>query len=103
MSMDPVKAAREANIRDKLPDDAMALADAANLDPGAPFEPDALALLSRLRADDPAGWSRVRAILKAIDGVTIGDLDRMTATKVEGDGSKAGRWNGRTRTPVRTR
>ena len=87
MSMDTAKARREAEIRDKLPDDVVALADAAKLDPGAPFEPGAVALLSGLRASDAAAWSRARAMLKVIDGVTTGDLDRMTApVGGEGDG-----------------
>ena len=89
MSMGTAKARREAKIRDKLPDDVVALADAAMLDPGAPFEPVAVALLAKLRADAPAAWSRARAMLKAIDGVTIGDLDRMTApARGEGDGKQ---------------
>ena len=89
MSMDTAKARREAEIRDKLPDDVVALADAAKLDPGAPFEPDALALLTRLRADHPAAWSRALAMLKPIDGVRIGDLDAMTAPAGgDGDGKQ---------------
>ena len=89
MSMDTAKAKREAKIRDKLPDDVVVLVDAAMFDPGAPFEPAAVALLSKLRADDPAAWSRARAMLKAIDGVTIVDLDRMTApARGEGDGKQ---------------
>ena len=89
MSMDTMKAKREAAIRDKLPDDVVALVDVAKLDPGAPFEPAAAALLSKLRADDPAAWSRTRAMFRVIDGVTIGDLDRMTAPAGgEGDGKQ---------------
>ena len=37
--------AREA-LRAKLPDDVLALLDAAKDDPGAPFEPGAVAMLS---------------------------------------------------------
>ena len=89
MSMGTVKVKREAEIRAKLPDDVVALADAAKLDPGAPFEPDALALLTRLRADHPAAWSRALAMLKPIDGVRIGDLDAMTAPAGgDGDGKQ---------------
>ena len=89
MSIDPAKAKREAEMRDKLPDDVVALVDAAKLDPGAPFEPTAVALLSELRASDPAAWTRARAMLKAIDGVPIGDLDRMTARAGgEGEGKQ---------------
>ena len=91
MSMDTAKVLREAEIRAKLPDDVMALIDAAQLDPGAPFEPDARALLTKLRAEDPAAWSRARAMLKAIDGVTIGDLDRMTAPAGGESDGKQGR------------
>ena len=81
MSMDPakVKRLREAEIRDKLPDDVVALIDSAQLDPGAPFERDARALLTKLRADDRAAWHRVRAMLKAIPDVSIRDLDKVTA------------------------
>ena len=90
MSVDPakVKWLREAEIRDKLPDDVVALIDSAQLDPGAPFEPDALALLTRLRADDSAAWSRTMAMLKPIDGVRISDLD--AKTKPAGGDGKPG-------------
>lgn len=88
MSMDTVKAKREAEIRDKLPDDVVALIDAAKLDPGAPFESGALALLSTLRTNDTPAWSRARAMLKATDGVSVGDLDRATVPAGgEGDGA----------------
>ena len=91
MSIDPAKAKREAEIRAKLPDDVVALIDAAKLDPGAPFETAAVALLSGLRADDPTAWSRAQAMLKVIDGVTLGDLDRMTAPAGgESDGRQGG-------------
>ena len=96
MSIAPAKAKREAEIRAKLPDDVVALINATKLDPGAPFEPAAVALLTRLHADDVPTWMRVRAMFKAIDGVTIGDLDRMTAPAGdEGDGKQGGAitWN----------
>ena len=91
------QAQREAEIRAKLPGDVVALLDAAQTDPGAPFEPAAVAMLSKLRAEGPANWQRARSMLKAIDGVMIGDLDRMTAPAggENGDG-KQGRpieWN----------
>ena len=88
MSIDPAKAKakREAKIRDKLPVDVVALIDVAKLDPGAPFEPKPVAQLTKLRADDPAAWSRARSMLKAIDGVTLGDLDRLTARDNGDDG-----------------
>ena len=86
------KAQREAEIRDKLPGDVVALLDAAQSDPGAPFEPAAVAMLSTLRADNAASWQRARAMLKTIDGVTVGDLDRMTAPRRGDDGDgKQGR------------
>ena len=91
MSMDPAKAKREAEIRAKLPGDVVALIDAANLDPGAPFEPDALALLTKLRADHPAAWSRTLAMLKPIDGVRISYLDAKTRPAGDDDDGKHGR------------
>ena len=93
MSMKPEneKLLREANMRDKLPDDVVKLIDRAKGDPGAPFEPDALALLTRLHADDLAAWSRARGMFKAIDGVAIGDLDRLTAPAGGEHDSKQGR------------
>ena len=50
----------------------------------------------RLRADDRAAWPRARAMFRAIDGVPIGDLDRMTATAGDDGDGKQGRpveWN----------
>ena len=89
MNISAAKAKREAEIRDKLPDDVVELVDAAMLDPGAPFESGAVALLSGLRASDPAAWSRTRAMLKPIEGVMIRDLDRMTAPAGgDGDGKQ---------------
>ena len=78
-TLQPEQVQREAESRAKLPGDVVALLDAAQTDPGAPFEPAAVAMLSKLRAEDPANWQRARSMLKAIDGVMIGDLDRMTA------------------------
>ena len=91
MSIDLAKAKREAEIRAKLAVDVVALIDAAKLDPGAPFEPAAVALLSGLRAADRAAWPRARAMLKAIDGVTIGDLDKVTAPAGGESDGKQGR------------
>ena len=89
MSMDTVKLTREAEIRAKLSGDVRALVDAASLRPGALFESDALALLTRLRADDPAAWIDARALFKAIPDVPIAKLDRMTAPAGgEGDGKQ---------------
>ena len=89
MNMDAAKAKREAAIRDNLPAEVKVLADAANLRPGALFEPDARALLEKLRADNPAAWLDARALFKAIPDVPIGELDRMTAPAGgEGDGKQ---------------
>ena len=82
---------RRVEIRAKLPGDCTKLIDAAQTDPGAPFEPAAVAMLSKLRTEDPASWQRARAMLKAIDGVTIGDVDRATAPAGEGGDGKQGR------------
>ena len=87
MSIDPANAKREAEIRAKLPNDVVALIDAARLDPGALLEPDALKRLRELRAGDPATWARARAMVRPIDGVSVTDLDRMTKPAGgEGDG-----------------
>ena len=91
MRMDPAKVKREAEMRAKLPGDVVAMVDAAKLDPGAASEPDARALLSQLRTDDPAAWSRARALFKDIDGILIGDLDRMTAPAGGEGNGKQGR------------
>ena len=79
--------AREA-LRAKLPDNVLALLDAAKDDPGAPFELAAVAMLSKLRTNDAANWQRVRSVLKAIGDVVIGDLDRATAPAGGGDGKQ---------------
>ncbi|MBL0719852.1 hypothetical protein JI742_08115 [Piscinibacter sp. Jin2] len=61
---------------DKTTTDADALALAAEAgDAGAPFEPAALATLRDLRAQDFAGWVRLRARLKRA-GVGVTELDR---------------------------
>ena len=87
MSIEPAKAKllREADIRDKLPDDVMALIEAAQLDPGAPFEPAAVALLSGL---DTSNYERARTLLKGIPGLRIGVLD--AKTKPAGGDGKPG-------------
>ena len=87
-TLQPEQAQREAEIRAKLPDDCTKLLDAAQTDPGAPFETAAVAMLRTLRTEDPANWQRARAMLKAIDGVTIGDLDKMTAPPRDDDGKQ---------------
>ena len=88
-TLQPEEAQREAEIRAKLPGDVVALIDAGKTDPGAPFEPAAVAILSKLRTEGPASWQRARAMFKAIQGVTIGDLDRVTMPAGEsGDGNQ---------------
>ena len=82
--------AREA-LRAKLPDEVLALLDAAKDDPGAPFEPGAVAVLLKLRTEDPANWQRARAMLKAIDAVRIGDLERIVAPIGESGDGRQGR------------
>ena len=96
MSIDPVKAKREAEIRANLPADVVALADAAMQRPGALFEPDALALIRDMRANNPAQWTDARALFKSIPDVQIGDLVRMTAPPGGESDGKHGRvveWN----------
>ena len=78
------EAMREGTIRDKLSDDCRALLDAAKDDPGTPFEPTAAAMLSKLRAGDPANWQRMRAELKRA-GVFLGDIDRATSPATAGE------------------
>ena len=63
--------------------DADALALAAVADAGAPFEPAALATLRNLRAQDFAGWVRLRARLKQA-GVGVTELDKQLR---HGDGA----------------
>ena len=89
MNMDPVKAKREAEIRDKLPDDVVALVDAANLRPGELHSSRTRWRCSRkLRADNPAAW-RCAGAVQGDPDVPIGDLDRMTApVGGEGDGKQ---------------
>jgi hypothetical protein len=62
--------------------DALALAAEAG-DVGAPFEPAALATLRDLRAQDFAGWVRLRARLKRA-GVGVTELDKQLQ---HGDGA----------------
>ena len=62
--------------------DALVLAVEAG-DVGAPFEPVALATLRNLRAQDFAGWRRLRARLKQA-GVGVTELDKQLR---HGDGA----------------
>jgi len=69
---------------DKTTTDADALALAAEAgDVGAPFEPAALATLRNLKAQDFAGWVRLRTRLKRA-GVGVTELDRQL---LHGDGA----------------
>jgi hypothetical protein len=69
---------------DKTTTDADALALAAEVgDVGAPFEPAALATLRDLRAQDFAGWVRLRTRLKRA-GVGVTELDKQLQ---HGDGA----------------
>lgn len=85
------QAQREAEIRAKLPDDCTKLLDAAQTDPGAPFEPAAVAMLSKLRAEDAASWMRMKAALGKCFGITLAELARATAPAGEGGDGKQGR------------
>ncbi|MCO6062500.1 hypothetical protein NG726_38380, partial [Pseudomonas sp. MOB-449] len=44
-------------------------------DPGAIFEPEALALLRQVRESDPARWARIRHAIKEAKTVSLADLD----------------------------
>ena len=66
--------------------DVLALAAEAG-DLGAPFEPVALAKLRNLRAQDIAGWVRLRTQLKRA-GVGVTELDKQLQ---QGDGGRAPR------------
>ena len=68
---------------DKTTNDVDALVLAAVADAGAPFEPAALATLRNLRAQDFAGWVRLRARLKQA-GVGVTELDKQLR---HGDGA----------------
>ena len=81
------KVAREGAIRGKLPADILAIVEATATDPGAPFEPEALARLREVRAADPAAWARFREAMKG--AVPLAELDRLTAPAGgEGDGKQ---------------
>jgi hypothetical protein len=72
---------------DKTTTDAEALALAAEAgDVGAPFEPEALATLRNLQAQDYASWRRIRARLRRAD-VGVTDLDQQLQ---HGDGAPPG-------------
>lgn len=52
-------------------------------DPGAIFEPEALALLRQVREADPARWARIRHAIKEAKTVSLADLDKMTSSASE--------------------
>lgn len=52
-------------------------------DPGAIFEPEALALLRQVREADPARWARIRHAVKEAKTVSLADLDRLTSAASE--------------------
>jgi hypothetical protein len=70
-----VRAAIEAVVTKETQDPLDGLAERADADPGAPFEPDVLGALAILRQGDPAEYQRVRDDLKKA-GVSRRDLDR---------------------------
>ena len=71
------EAKREATILELLPKVFVALVERSRRDPGAPFERATLEDLTRLRAEKPATWNRVRALLRDL-GVPMVELDRQT-------------------------
>ena len=52
-------------------------------DPGAIFEPEALALLRQVRETDPARWARIRHGIKEAKTVSLADLDKLTSSASE--------------------
>ena len=67
-------AQREAAMLEKLPKDLVVLVERSKQDTGAPFEPEALERLKKLRAEEQYTWIRVRALLKPY--VSVPTLDR---------------------------
>ena len=81
---------REAEMRDKLPRNLVELVDAIRRDPGVALEAKTVEILRAVRVTDRAHWTRVRLLVKG-SGVSLADLDRVTAP-VGGDGDgKQGR------------
>ena len=76
-----IETAREATLLAELPEDLAALVMRSRQDPGAPFEPAALERLTRLRAEEPSTWARVRVQFKLARGVLISDLERLMGSK----------------------
>ena len=81
---------REATMLRALPPECRELVNHAVLDTGAPFEPAALAMLKKLRVDDPAAWQRMRALLGEKAKVSMTALDAATAPAGDagGDGKQ---------------
>ena len=90
MSMDPVKAKREAEIRDKLPDDVTAMVDAVRAgDTIAAFDDGVLARMRDLYLADFQAWSWVREALVESRVQPIGEWDRrVKPAGGEGDGKQ---------------
>ena len=90
MSMDPVKAKREAEIRDKLPDDVTAMVDAVRAgDTIAAFDDGVLARMRDLYLADFQAWSWVRGALVESRVQPIGEWDRrMKPAGDESDGKQ---------------
>ena len=72
------------------PDDLVELVDAIRRDPGVALEAKTVEILRAVQVTDRAHWTRVRLLVKG-SGVSLADLDRVTAP-VGGDGDgKQGR------------
>lgn len=54
-----------------------------NQDPGAVFEADVLALLRKVREEEPARWARIRLAIKEAKTVSLADLDKLTSNASE--------------------
>ena len=77
---------REATMLRALPAECQELVNNAVLDVGAPFEPSALAMLKKLRVDDPAAWQRTRTLLGEKAKVSVTALDAATAPAGDANG-----------------
>ena len=62
-------------VRDPLD----ALVEKAATDPGAPFEPEALALLITLKRENAAAFERLRSRFAKETDVRLGELDKLLA------------------------
>ncbi|KQZ77753.1 hypothetical protein ASD55_07800 [Rhodanobacter sp. Root561] len=80
-SIDDLAAREEAAFPD--PDLIELALGRLTTDPGAIFEADVLVALTKVRQDDAARYQRVRAAAKAAKA-SVGELDKLTATKDDG-------------------